>query len=90
MPAVWVAQSTRPHLSAHGELGYGYFWWTGLVAWQGESVPWGAAFGNGGQRLFLVPRLNLAVVMTAGAYNDAGIAIKEMELFRQIIAAVQR
>lgn len=50
----------------------------------------GAAFGNGGQRLFLVPRLNLAVVMTAGAYNDAGIAIKEMELFRQIIAAVQR
>jgi CubicO group peptidase (beta-lactamase class C family) len=89
VPADWVAQSTRSHFRRTASLATvtsgGRDWLRGK-----EKVPWGAAFGNGGQRLFLVPRLNLAVVMTAGAYNDAGIAIKEMELFRQIIAAVQR
>jgi CubicO group peptidase (beta-lactamase class C family) len=86
----WIAQSLREHIPTGGHLGYGYFWWTGTVPWHGTQVPWGAAFGNGGQRLFLVPALDLAVAMTAGAYNDPRIAKTEMRVFEQIIAAVQR
>jgi len=90
VPAEWVAQSMRPHLPTGSGLGYGYFWWTGSVAWQSKQVPWAAAFGNGGQRLFIVPDLDLAVVITAGAYNDSDIAIKEAEVLEQIVATVQR
>jgi hypothetical protein len=36
-----------------------------------------------------VPGLDLAVVMTAGAYNDAGIAATEADLFHRVVAAVQ-
>jgi hypothetical protein len=42
-----------------------------------------------GGRLFLVPALHLEVVMTAGAYNDADIAVKEADIFNRVVAAVQ-
>src|SRR5262249_28962820 len=79
VPAEWVAESIRPHIATGtgAGTGYGYFWWTGDIGWQGKKLPWSAAVGNGGQRLFLVPALDLIVVMTAGAYNDTGIGTKE-------------
>jgi CubicO group peptidase (beta-lactamase class C family) len=91
VPAEWVAESIRPHIdTGKGPgSGYGYFWWTGTVDWQGMKLPWSAAVGNGGQRLFLVPALDLAVVMTAGVYNDAGVAAKETDLFNRVVEAVQ-
>ena len=46
-------------------------------------------FGNGGQRLFIVPELDLAVGITAGAYNDPQIRRGVTEIFRQILAAVR-
>ena len=54
-------------------LGYGYQWWMGTVAWQRRALKWSAGFGNGGQRLFVVPALDLAVVITTGACNDPQI-----------------
>jgi len=92
VPAEWVAESIRPHIATTGKgagSGYGYFWWTGTVDWRGKELPWSAAVGNGGQRLFLVPALDLAMVMTAGVYNDAGIGTKEGDLFSQVVEAVQ-
>jgi CubicO group peptidase (beta-lactamase class C family) len=91
VPAAWVVDSIRPHIATgRGPgSGYGYFWWTGTVDWQDKKLSWGAAIGNGGQRLFLVPALHLEVVMTAGAYNDAGIAVKEADIFNRVVAAVQ-
>src|SRR5262249_27733765 len=85
VPAEWVAESTRPHIATGrgAGTGYGYFWWTGDVDWQEKKLSWSAAVGNGGQRLFLVPALDLVVVMTAGAYNDTGIAAKEGGLLKQ-------
>jgi CubicO group peptidase (beta-lactamase class C family) len=91
VPVEWVAESIRPHIATGTGpgTGYGYFWWTGTVDWQGKELAWSAAVGNGGQRLFLVPALDLAVVMTAGAYNNAGIAAIEADLFHRVVAAVQ-
>ena len=55
-----------------------------------NGVAWTAAFGNGGQRLFVVPALGLVVVLTAGMYDEEGGAIRVNGLFRQIVEAVEK
>jgi len=64
----WVEASLRPQAST-GDLDYGFQWWLGPPA--SDGLPsWAAGFGNGGQRLFLGPRLGLAVAVLAGNYNE--------------------
>ena len=54
----------------------------------GRDLAWTAGVRYGGQRLFIVPELDLAVVFTAGAYggDNYGIIRKEFALSRQIVA----
>lgn len=64
----WLDQSFTPRVRANDELDYGYHWWLGKS--KADGRPWFGAFGNGGQRLFIVPGLELVVVITAGNYNQ--------------------
>jgi CubicO group peptidase (beta-lactamase class C family) len=92
VPADWISTSLKPRMSTgFDEVRYGYHWWTGTVAWQGRPLVWSAAFGFGNQRLFVVPDLDLTVVVTAGAYNeDLKTAARRVQsLFRDIVATVQ-
>jgi len=88
--ADWVAESLRAHISTGDGLQYGYQWWTGTVDWRGRALAWSAGFGNGGQRLIIVPELDLTVVLTAGAYNQPEIARITRHLFQEIIATVRQ
>jgi hypothetical protein len=45
---------------------------------------------NGGQRLYVVPDLDLVVVITAGAYHDPELRRVDADLFGQIVEAVRR
>jgi len=49
---------------------YGYHWWLASSFFGDVTTPWIAGFGNGGQRLFVLPELDLVVVVTAGNYNQ--------------------
>ena len=89
VPASWVAAALRPSIDVgRGRLRYGHHWWAGQVPRGGRSVAWTAGLGNGGQRLVVVPELDLVVVMTAGAYNSEHIGAAEAALLRQIVDAV--
>lgn len=91
VPADWIAASLQPRISTGiADFQYGYQWWLGTVAWQGKSLVWGAAFGNGGQRLFVVPELDMTVVITAGAYGDPRAAPRVNAFFKEIVATVQQ
>lgn len=75
VPEDWVKQSTKPRFvtSWGGGMHYGYQWWLGTSPFgAGRTVDWIAAFGFGGQRIFIVPTLDLVVVTNAGLYADGG------------------
>lgn len=93
----WIEQATRPQIetgsvffSGHGEkLGYGYQWWTGSSPYRGGTVAWSAAIGNGGQRICVVPQLDLVIVATAGDYGEREIQRRVGVLVDEVIAAVK-
>jgi CubicO group peptidase (beta-lactamase class C family) len=90
VPADWIDASlcTRMTTGFDG-MGYGYQWWTGTVDWHGRPLPWGAAFGNGSQRIFVVPSLDLSVVVTAGAYGDLPAARRVNAFLKDLVATIR-
>jgi len=68
----WIEQSVTPRFQALGYFGglfyYGQQWWMGRTLGGGRDVKWIAAQGLGGQRIFIVPELDLVVMTTSGLY----------------------
>jgi CubicO group peptidase (beta-lactamase class C family) len=48
---------------------YGYLWWQGQSSIDDHAIEWVGALGRGGQRLYVVPTLNLVVAVTADLYK---------------------
>jgi CubicO group peptidase (beta-lactamase class C family) len=96
VPEAWIAESTAPQIQAgvpllfagHAPASYGYQWWTGNVKWRDRQLDWAAAIGNGGQRIFVVPALDLTVVLTAGDYHQMPIQLVENETVREVVRLV--
>lgn len=87
VPAAWISDSIRPHIETGDGLRYGYQWWLGEVEALGARHAYAAGFGNGGQRLFMVPALDLVVAVTAGNYNKPA-GRKSRDVFGQVAAAI--
>ncbi|MEA2850280.1 MAG: hypothetical protein QOE02_299 [Rhodospirillaceae bacterium] len=71
VPADWLKRSTTPAVTIEGTRRYGWHWYLGElpVGTPRHVEPTISAIGWGGQRLFLVPALDLAVAMNAGNYR---------------------
>jgi CubicO group peptidase (beta-lactamase class C family) len=91
VPRDWVQRALATQVATGGgpARGYGYQFWTGEVAHGGRLLAYSVAIGNGGQRLFLVPDLDLAVAITAGAYNEMAFNRVVQRLFEQVVAAAR-
>lgn len=88
IPAGWIAASWTPRTSSRytGD-GYGYGWFSRRIA--GEEIKY--SWGYGGQMLYVVPRLELTVVMTSNERASSartGHRDNLHALLAEIIAAV--
>jgi CubicO group peptidase (beta-lactamase class C family) len=70
----WIEQSVTPRFQAIGYFGglfyYGQQWWMGRTLSGDKDVKWIAAQGLGGQRIFIIPELDLVMVVTSGLYGS--------------------
>ncbi|MCI0536522.1 MAG: beta-lactamase family protein [Verrucomicrobiales bacterium] len=83
----WVKASLSRHSVVRG-TDYGYLWWRQWLNVNGTRVHGVTAEGNGGQRIYLWPSLDLLVVITGGNYNEQSPA-DEVQI-RYILPAAMR
>jgi CubicO group peptidase (beta-lactamase class C family) len=95
IPAEWLSASFTGEVSIPDGRHYGYQWYLGSVpmrdaagASRQEEVI--SASGNGGQRLFLLPRLDLVVVITAGNYDAADAGRPPTVVLRDVLLPALR
>ena len=79
--AEWVKQSIAKHEQIDDETGYGFLWW--LPTWAG--VPAYAMQGNGGNKIAVLPSLDLVVVLTSTNYNTRGMHEQTTKLLTDYI-----
>jgi CubicO group peptidase (beta-lactamase class C family) len=91
VPAAWLAAALRPRVPIAEGLDYGYQWYLGVLpapAGPGaRPLRWVGGSGNGGQRLVVVPDLELVVAITAGNYDTAGQAATPSTILNDVILA---
>ena len=94
VPSDWIKQSTTPRFQAIGQFGglffYGRFWWLGRTLSGGQEVPWISAIGRGGQRIYIVPSLDLVVTTTSGLYTSPRQGVAELKMLGTVIGAVRK
>ncbi len=88
VPRDWLEASHSPHAQADHGLEYGYQWWLG--GGRADDQRWIAGFGNGGQRLFILPALDLVVAVLAGNYNQRDAWKVGAAIIREILLPALR
>jgi CubicO group peptidase (beta-lactamase class C family) len=89
IPPDWIMQSVIPRFQAVGYFGgtlfYGYQWWMGRSLAEGKEVRWVAAFGLGGQRIFVIPELDMVVMMTSGLFGRPKEGLAQFDILANVI-----
>ncbi|MEU5725656.1 serine hydrolase [Micromonospora sp. NPDC047738] len=81
VPAGWIHTMLQPRLRTDWGGQYGYQWYVETMA--GHRLV--AGMGNGGQRLIVLPDLDIAVAITAGNYDDPDHWRTPVALLEQVI-----
>jgi CubicO group peptidase (beta-lactamase class C family) len=87
----WIEASIQPlYKASWNSYHYGYQWWVGESKIGEKTFQWIAAWGLGGQRIFIVPASDLVVAINAGLYasdTQDGVAINILDNF--VLAALR-
>ena len=72
--AAWIEQSLRARVMIAAvdryADGYGYYWYSKTLHIGGRDVPVFFASGHGGNKIYVVPSLDLVIAVTLSAYGQ--------------------
>jgi CubicO group peptidase (beta-lactamase class C family) len=69
---------------------YGYQWWLGRSLVNRQQVDWAVGYGLGGQRLFVLPQLDMVVLVMAGLYRSDMQAWVPLQVLNRYVLAAMR
>jgi CubicO group peptidase (beta-lactamase class C family) len=70
VPRDYLDEATTPQIQGAGAYFYGYQMWVGRSLVHKREIDWAAGLGLGGQRVYVIPSLDLVVALTAGLYTS--------------------
>ena len=92
VPAQWLERCVAQVASVDEVRRYGYQWYSGDVAFgkpkgwaAGRLERWWGGFGEGGQRLWVLPELKLVVAITAGNYGADDQWMPPTRVLREVV-----
>ncbi|KEO75219.1 serine hydrolase domain-containing protein [Anditalea andensis] len=66
----WISESTSKQIATTEDGDYGYFWWIKDYNYQDKTVRGFEASGNGGNKIVVIPNLNVVIILTGSAYGS--------------------
>ena len=88
VPAAWIDAAFAPAAAVEPGLDYGTGWFLGTApvpALGPAPRPWAGGFGNGGQRLFVLPEAGVSAAIFSGAYNAPDAWVTPTRIWREIV-----
>lgn len=90
VPRSWVAQSVRPHVRIDERNEFGYLWWLASAEVRGRTVSTHYMTGSGGNKVFVVPDLDLVAVITSENFGRANAhELSERLMSEYILGSVE-
>lgn len=90
VPRSWVAESIRPHVRIDERNNFGYLWWLTSVEVGGREVRTHYMTGSGGNKVFVVPELDLVAVITSENFGRSDAhQLSERIMSEYILGAVE-
>ncbi|MGZ4815314.1 MAG: serine hydrolase domain-containing protein [Terriglobales bacterium] len=86
VPESWTKVSTQPHAQIDDHTNYGYLWW--LRTFNGHPTYYMS--GNGGNKVGVVPDLDLAFVITSTNYSTRGMHEQTDKILADYIIAAAK
>jgi CubicO group peptidase (beta-lactamase class C family) len=94
VPAAWLERCVAQIVAVDEVRRFGYHWYSGYVSFgppkgwaPGRLEPWWGGFGEGGQRLWILPALELVVAVTAGNYGADDQWMPPTRVLREVVLA---
>jgi len=94
VPKAWIEAAVTPRVAADEARSFGYHWYSGHFGIaarpeapfrQARMERWWGAFGNGGQRILVLPAFDLTIVTTSGNYNAPDSWIPPIRVVREAV-----
>ena len=87
IPATWVKESMSPHARIDEKAEYGFLLWLRAYGPKGREHAVAFMSGNGGNKVAIVPDLDLVAVLTSTNYATKGMHEQTDQLLADVIAA---